>query len=119
VTDRRASLFDRRTAGVGDEVALDPNLSAAHPHGPASRRGEPLADQAGQHVDGEAIGEQSPFGVAVGGTAGEEIQRLALFRAEVSLRGWHKFKVGLGMPVREVSRCLAPGRAFIRWPCPA
>jgi hypothetical protein len=39
-----ASPFDRFPAGVGDEVALDPNLSAAHPHGPGSRRGEPLAD---------------------------------------------------------------------------
>jgi hypothetical protein len=56
--------------------------------------------------------------VAVGGTAGEEFQRLALFRAEVFLRGWHQFNVGLGMPVREVSRCLAPGRAFIPWSCP-
>jgi hypothetical protein len=51
-------------ASVGDAVALDPDLSAAHSHGLALRRGEPLADQVGQHVDGEAVGEQPPFCVA-------------------------------------------------------
>jgi hypothetical protein len=55
--------------------------SAAHPQGPALRRGEPLADQVGQRVDGEAIGEQSPFGAAAW-TAGEELQHLALFGTE-------------------------------------
>jgi hypothetical protein len=70
------------------------------------RRGEPLADQVGQQIDGEAIGEQSPFGVAAW-TAGEEFQqRLALFPAEVwFLRGRHGFNVGPAMPVREASSC--------------
>src|SRR6266481_1857115 len=77
----RVSLFNRPPAGVADAVALDPDRSAAHPQGLALRRGEPLADQVGQRVDGEAIGEQSPFGVAAW-TAGEELQHLGLFRAE-------------------------------------
>jgi hypothetical protein len=72
VTDQCASFFERHPAGIGDAVALDPDLSTAHPQGPVLRRGEPLADQVGQHVDGEAIGEQSPFGVAAW-TAGEEL----------------------------------------------
>src|SRR5260370_41063343 len=76
-----ASLFDRPPPGVGETVALDPDRSASHPEGPALRRGEPLADQVGQRVDGEAIGEQSPFGVAAW-TASEERQHLALFGTE-------------------------------------
>jgi hypothetical protein len=66
------STFDRPPAGVGDAVALDHDLSAAHPHGLALCRGEPLADQVGQHVDGEAIGEKPRFGVAAW-TAGENL----------------------------------------------
>src|SRR5260221_14745532 len=61
-----------RPAGVADAVALDPDRSAAHPQGLALRCGEPLADQVGQHVDGEAIGEKPRFGVAAW-TAGEEL----------------------------------------------
>jgi hypothetical protein len=110
---RCGSFFDCPPACVSDAVALDPNLSAAHPHGPALRRGEPLADQVGQHIDGETIGEQSPFGVAAW-TAGEEFQRLALFPAKVwFLRGWHELNVGPGMPVREASSCPRVGWAFI------
>jgi hypothetical protein len=67
-----ASLFDRLSAGVRDAVALDPDLSAAHPHGRALRRGEPLADQVGQHVDGETDGEKPRFGGTVW-NAGEEL----------------------------------------------
>jgi hypothetical protein len=74
----RVSLFDRPSAGVGDTVALDPDRSAAHPNGLALRRGETLADQVGQHVEGETIGEQPCFCVATW-TAGEELQHLALF----------------------------------------
>src|SRR5258708_2460053 len=64
--------FDRPPPGVRDAVALDPDLSAAHPHGPALRRGEPLADQVGQHVGVEAIGEQPSFGAAAW-TAGDQL----------------------------------------------
>jgi len=53
-------------------VALDPDVSATDSQGLALRRGEPFADQVGQHVDGEAIGEKPRFGVAAW-TAGENL----------------------------------------------
>jgi hypothetical protein len=56
--------FEHPPAGIRDAIALDPDVLAAHPQGLALRRGEPLADQVGQHVEGEAIGEKPRFGVA-------------------------------------------------------
>src|SRR5260370_29969754 len=70
------SAFDRPTARVRDAVALDADRSASHPHCPALRRGETLADHVCQHVGGEAVGGHPSFGAAAW-TAGDEISPLA------------------------------------------
>src|SRR6266849_5673510 len=86
ITAWRQSAFNRPPAGVGDRDADDLDRPAVFIDGVAPCCCKPGADEAGDHVAIEPMGEHEQIlGDAVR-NAGEQRQRLALFRAEVNSR---------------------------------
>jgi hypothetical protein len=66
-----------------------PHRIDVHQHGLAARRGEPIADQVGQHVDVEAAYERRRPSAAAQPCSGKYFERPALFRTEVTFSRRH------------------------------
>ena len=83
-----ASFFDRPQPGVGDLYAGERDRAAIRRHEFASRRSEPIANEAFDCFGRDSVGEHESLTEAVGGI-GEYSERAASFRAKSGLSGRH------------------------------
>jgi hypothetical protein len=76
-------------ARIRDPDAGCPDLSIAHPERFAASCGETVADQVGQHIDGQSVGEQHRRGATPQPCIGEHFQSVHTLCTEVMFpRGW-------------------------------